>query len=80
MDLKSSMQAISNGGSADMARLLLKAMREKQIKDKEEERRECWGSCVTALLPVLYSHCTATHHWVLMLLLLLLGIVQHIEQ
>lgn len=40
-DLKSAMQAISNGGSAEMARLLLKATREKQIKDKEEERREC---------------------------------------
>lgn len=39
-DLKSAMQAISNGGSAEMARLLLKATREKQIKDKEEERRE----------------------------------------
>lgn len=38
-DLKSAMQAISNGGSADMARLLLKAVKEKQIKDKEEERR-----------------------------------------
>jgi hypothetical protein len=43
------MQAISNGGSADMARLLLKAMREKQIKDKEEERREYCSTCKALL-------------------------------
>lgn len=46
------MQAISNGGSADMARLLLKAVKEKQIKDKEEERRE-WQ--LAASSPVLFA-------------------------
>jgi hypothetical protein len=38
MDLKSAMQAISNGGSQEMAQLLLKAMKEQQIKEHRPER------------------------------------------
>jgi hypothetical protein len=40
MDLKSAMQAISNGGSPDVATLLLQAIRKGSAK--QEEERECW--------------------------------------
>lgn len=35
-DLKASMQSISNGGSEEMARLLLKALKEREAKDEVE--------------------------------------------
>jgi hypothetical protein len=43
MDLKNAMQAISNGGSQDMAQLLLKAMKEKAIADKEHRESQAWA-------------------------------------
>lgn len=57
MDLKSAMQAISNGGSQEMAKLLLKAMKEQQIKEHRPERA-CMGAhmidavCCAWVLPV----------------------------
>lgn len=45
MDLKSAMQAISNGGSQEMAKLLLKAMKEQQIKEHRPERACVLGLC-----------------------------------
>jgi hypothetical protein len=64
-----------------MARMLLKAMREKQIKDKEEERREYWQHLVTGRLPVVCSCCTApaTRCWV-HAAWLLLAIVHNADQ
>jgi hypothetical protein len=44
MDLKNAMQAISNGGSQAMAQLLLKAMKEKAIADKEHREWQGWAA------------------------------------
>lgn len=41
-DLKSAMQAISNGGSEDMARLMLKALKDRAVGEAEREWLCMW--------------------------------------